>query len=203
MKIRMIIGAGAIALVSAAAAYAHGGATGVVKERMEAMEKMGDAVKRLATMMRGATAYDAATVKTEAITIRKHAGDAITKLFPEDSDGKSSEAKPGIWSDWEEFAALAKRLETLATGLEAAADNGPMQGGGSMMGNGSGTMNSGSGMMSGGMMGSGSSMAGGGRMGANAMQDANTLGAMPADRVFVMMTQTCSTCHTKFRSEKN
>lgn len=198
MKIRTIIGAGAIGLASVAAAYAHGGATGIVKERMEAMESMGDAVKKLAAMMRGETEYDAATIRAEAETIRQHAGQAITSLFPEGSDGGPSEAKPGIWSNWDEFTALAMQLETFAEGLEAAAGNGLMHGGdgpaaGNMMGQQNGMMGSGSGMMG----------AGSGMMGGAGMPDADALAAMPADGVFAMMAQTCSACHTKFRIEEN
>jgi cytochrome c556 len=46
----------------------------------------------------------------------------MTKLFPADGENMSSEAKPEIWSDWDDFAEQAERLETLAGGLEAAAD---------------------------------------------------------------------------------
>ena len=74
MKIQKIIGAGAIGLAFVVAAHAHGGATGIVRERMEAMEALGDAVKTLAAMMSGETDYDAATVRDKAGTIREHAG---------------------------------------------------------------------------------------------------------------------------------
>jgi len=203
MKIQKIIGAGAIGLAFVVAAHAHGGATGIVRERMEAMEALGDAVKTLAAMMSGETDYDAATVRDKAGTIREHAGDAITSLFPEGSGGEPSEAKPGIWENWDEFATLAMQLETYAEGLEKAAGNGLMHSGGepgagTMMGTGNGMMGSGSGMM-----GGGSGMVGGGMMGAVGTPDAEALAAMPTDGVFAMMTQTCSVCHTKFRAEKN
>ncbi|WP_436643392.1 hypothetical protein [Microbaculum sp. FT89] len=32
---------------------------------------------------------------------------------------------------------------------------------------------------------------------------ADDLGQMPPDMVFGMITQTCSSCHTRFRAEKN
>ncbi|MCK5745133.1 MAG: cytochrome c, partial [Oricola sp.] len=155
MKIRTLIGAGAIGLASIAAAYAHGGATGIVKERMDAMGAMGDIVKSLSAMMRGETAYDANAVRDGAETIRRHAGEALTGLFPEGSGGEPSEARAEIWSNWDEFAAMAAQLETLAEGLGRAADNGLMHGGGQpvpggMMGGSSGMMGGGSGMMGGG-----------------------------------------------------
>ena len=195
MKLKILAATAAISIITGVlAAYAHTGATGVYKERMDAMGDMGDVVKRLSAMMRGETAYDADAVKAGAKTIRSHAGSTMTGLFPEGSAHPPSEAKPEIWSDWDAFTALANQLETFAQGLEGAADNGlAMQGGmggGSMMGSG--------GMMGGqGMMGSGSMMGGGG------MMSAEHLAQMPADGVFNMLTQTCSACHTRFRVEKN
>ena len=51
------------------AALAHSGATGVMKERMDAMGEMGDEMKRLAPMMRGQTAYDPDVVRSAADTM--------------------------------------------------------------------------------------------------------------------------------------
>ncbi len=182
-------------------AFAHGGAEGIVKERMDAMMAMSKAVKALSAMMSGEAEYDADAVKKGAATIRTHAGEALTKLFPEHSGGKHSEAKPEVWSDWETFSAYAKQLAVFADGLEAAADNGLMHGdGGSMMGGQSGMMGGENGMM-GGIAGM---MHGGGMMGsAEGMMDADQLAQMPADGVFNMVAQTCTACHTKFRAEKH
>ncbi|MDA5095887.1 cytochrome c, partial [Aliiroseovarius sp. KMU-50] len=64
---------------------------------------------------------------------------------------------------------------------------------GTMMGNGSAMMGGGSAMMGAGtMMGSG--------MMGNGMT-AEHIAEMPADGAFVMLTQVCSACHTKFRAE--
>ena len=67
-----------------------------------------------------------------------------------------------------------------------------------------GNMMGGGNMMSGGnMMGSGGMMGGQGMMG-NGMIAAlrpEELAEMPAGGVFMMMGQTCSACHTKFRTE--
>ncbi len=192
------------------ALFAHGGATGIVKERMDAMLGMGKIVKSLSEMMRGDKEYDAKQVKAGAEFIKKHAGEAMTKQFPEGVKSKHTEARPEIWKNWEEFRVIAGQLETFATALEKAADNGLMkdaQHGPGMMGGKSGSM-SGSGMMMGGkpgsMMGGGSQMMGGpGMMGQGGqMPNAEMLASMPADGVFNMMTQTCSSCHTKFRIEK-
>lgn len=200
MRIRTLFGAGAIGLSVVTAAFAHGGATGIVKERMDAMGAMGDAVKTLSAMMRGETEYDEGVVQREAAKLKAHGGDAMTSLFPEGSDGAPSEAKPEIWSNWDEFEALAMRLETLAAGLEIAAGNGLMMQDGSEKG-GSNMMGTGAGMMG---TGASSMMSGGGPMGSGGGHlDEKALASMPADGVFNMVAQTCSSCHTKFRLEKN
>ncbi|MDE4099705.1 c-type cytochrome [Phaeobacter gallaeciensis] len=199
MKLTILISGAAIASLLSAAALAHGGATGIVKERMDGMGVMQDSMKVLTPMMQGKTDYDAEAVRREAEKIQAHAGEALTKLFPEGSNGKPSEAKPDIWADWDGFASLAAQLEVFARGLAAAAGNGlmmadgqqgGMMGGGSMMGS--------SGMASGSMMG-GTMMGTAGMMGAG--HSTGELAQMPADGVFMMMSQVCSACHTRFRSE--
>lgn len=198
MKLTNVITGAALASLLSAAALAHGGATGIVKERMDGMGVMKESMKVLTPMMQGKTEYDAEAVRREAAKIQAHAGDTLTKLFPEGSEGKPSEAKPEIWTDWNGFAGLAAQLETLSAGLAAAADNGLMmaetQHGSMMEGS---TMMGSSGMGSGSMMGSG--------MGASGMtggaHSAEELAQMPADGVFMMLSQVCSACHTRFRSE--
>lgn len=195
MRTRAILIAGAMTVATGGLALAHGGATGIVKERMDAMTDMKNAVKTLTAIMRGETAYNAKTVKREAAVIRSHAGESMTRLFPADGDNESSEAKPEIWSEWNEFTTLAERLEMLATGLEAAAENGLMNDGAPGGGHGM------SGMMGTGMSGM---MGGDSMMGGEAgVPDAGMVASMPADGVFTMVTDTCSACHTRYRQEKD
>ncbi|SEM80802.1 c-type cytochrome [Palleronia pelagia] len=177
------------------AALAHSGATGIVKERMDGMKAMGDAVKSVAPMMRGEMEYDADTMRAAARTFQQHAGEAMTELFPEGSGGMPSEAKDAVWEDWDAFADLADRLAVYAEGLEGAAGNGMGQGGqmgtGSMMGGGSMTGDA-SGMMGGSaMMGAGGSD----------MMTAEHIAEMPVDAAFTMTTEVCSACHSRFRAE--
>lgn len=192
MKKTFVISA-LVAGSTAIAALAHGGATGIVKDRMDAMANMGKAVKAVSPMMQGSATYDAAIVKRAAAVFLQHSGEAMTQLFPEGSGGKPSEAKGTIWRDWEGFADLAAQLGIASQGLAAAADNGLMgdassdMSAGSMMGDNAGMMGDGTGMMGSGMMG-----------GAMTVEQ---ISAMPADGAFAMVTQTCSACHTKFRME--
>ncbi len=102
-------------------ASAHEGATGVVAERMEAMESLGDAMKGLAAMYRGRAPYDAAAVRDAAEAIGRHGGERMTALFPPGSLHHPSEAQPEIWEDWERFGELAEDLRVTAAALAAAA----------------------------------------------------------------------------------
>ncbi|MBD8892532.1 c-type cytochrome [Roseibium litorale] len=199
MKFTALTAAGAILLAGSVAAYGHGGASGVVKERMEAMEVMGKVMKSLSSIMRGEKDYDADAVRKGAEVIGTHSGEALTKLFPEHSTGSPSEAKHEIWTDWDEFSALADQLGLFASGLGKAAGNGLAHAGGGSGMMGQGAMMGGNSMMSqGGMMGASPMMGGSGHM-----SDPESLAQMPADGVFNMLAQTCSACHSKFRIEKN
>ncbi|MCR9111365.1 MAG: cytochrome c [Rhodobacteraceae bacterium] len=194
------------------AALAHSGATGVVKERMDAMGELSEAMKLLTPMMRGQAEYNPDAVRRAADTMIDHAGSDMTELFPEGSNDMPSEALDVIWEDWEEFAALAEALRTSAEGMKLAADNGLMgpgdMPGQDMMGSGQGMMGAGQGMMGTGqgMMGAGQGMMGTGQgmMGGapTQMMSSQMLAEMPVNAGFMAVTQTCSACHQKFRAEE-
>lgn len=183
MNIRTVFQGAAVASVVAVAALAHSEASGVVRERMEAMEEMRDAVKRVTPMMNGSAAYDPQAVRAAARVIASHSGEALTRLFPGGSAVPPSEARPGIWTDWARFSALADQLGIAARGLDLAAGNG-LRGG------------PGSGMMAGGGMMGGQTAPGMG-------MSAGRIGQMPADAAFAMTTQVCSACHDRFRAEED
>ena len=180
MNTRKIVTGAVLASVLGVAALAHSGATGVVKSRMEAMKEMQAAVKIVAPMMSGSTAYDAAAVRSAAETFLRHSGEAMTTNFPEESVEPPSEALPTIWQEWDRFEGLAMQLGVMAEGLSLASENG-LHGGSGMMGSGSGMMMGGSPNM----------------MGMTAEQ----IGQMPADGAFAMTTQVCAACHDRFREE--
>ncbi|NQZ30032.1 MAG: cytochrome c [Oceanospirillaceae bacterium] len=100
---------------------AHGGATGVVKERMEQMSDMKNALKILSDMFRGKSDYDVQQVRTQAKIINNHAGDALTQFFPEGSLTAPSEANGKIWQQWADFSALAVQLKSASGSLGEAA----------------------------------------------------------------------------------
>lgn len=180
------------------AAFAHSGASGVVKERMDAMGEMGEVMKRLVPIMRGQSAYDASVVRAGADTIIGHSGSEMTELFPQGSNGMPSEALDTIWEDWDEFAVLAEALRASAEGMKLAADNGLFEPGTMRSG---GMMGSGQGMMGGNQaaMGTAQGMMGGAPA---QMMSTETLAEMPVNAAFMAVTQTCSACHKNFRAEE-
>lgn len=184
---KILISATVVSVVAAAVATAHSGATGVVRERMDGMVAMRDAVRTLTPMMQGQVDYDRQTVIDAAAIIESHAGETMTVLFEEGTGGMPSAATPAVWEDWEAFEAIAMRLEVVAGALGEAAANPP----GSAMPEGDAQADAGA------MMGGASSM-----MGGSAEPDAAMMAQMPVDRVFALAAQTCSSCHTPFRIEQ-
>jgi cytochrome c556 len=100
---------------------AHEGATGIVKERMEAMETMGKLMKAMGRKIE--INRNLASIKVDADKI----GDAAQRIpdwFPIASNQPPSDAKPEIWPRWDEFQAMARRLQAASTALATAAASG-------------------------------------------------------------------------------
>lgn len=131
MRVKHLLAALAVLtwLLSSSGGLAHRNATGIVKQRMDAMEDMARAMKALRAMMRGKQPYDAQRVKTSARVIAGHGAEKLTVLFPEGSLHSPTRAKPVIWADWERFAAMARELTVYAGALAAAASNERLAGG--------------------------------------------------------------------------
>ncbi len=125
MKFRsvLILALAGTAFLTTMGATAHEGATGIVKHRMEMMKEMAKAMKALAPMVKGETAWNVALARASAATIAGHA-DKMPETFPEGSDGHPSEAKKTIWSAWDQFEESAEALRSQAARLEAAAAKG-------------------------------------------------------------------------------
>ncbi len=122
MQLKTLAKAGLIilAISSAGAAYSHSGASGVVKERMDAMSAIAKSMKAVGAVMKGEAAFDAGSVESAAREIAKHAK-KVPHLFPEGTNKKPSEALPAIWTDWEKFTKIAASMETSAQDLAQAA----------------------------------------------------------------------------------
>lgn len=186
---QMAVAAGVGVMVAVGAAYAHGGASGVVKKRMELMENLGDAMKALGGMLTGKAPYEGKKARAAAVALRDHAGERLTALFPEGSLKKPSEARAEIWQEWQDFEELAMRLESFAGALVKALPRIPetpqrqgMMGQGMMMGR----------AMAGTMQGTMQGM----------IAEGGQLSDMPPGGLFMMAAQTCKSCHTRYRIKK-
>ncbi len=182
MTVKAWLVAGTFVGASALGVFAHAGATGIVKERMDDMTSMAQSVKSISDMFR-AGAYDAAIIITGAQNMQAHAGQRLIGLFPEGSNSAASKAKDAIWSDWHAFSALANELSLLSIALDGVASQPATEN--SSADNGMGTSSS--------DMGMGASVN---------VTDPAALAQMSAEQVFGLATKTCSTCHTQFRVEK-
>ncbi|MEX0344836.1 MAG: cytochrome c [Rhizobiaceae bacterium] len=110
----------AILLVAAVSAFAHSGAKGIVKQRMDAMGDIADQMEVLGAMMKKQTDFNPAIASKAADAIAGHALH-IPTLFPEGSNEHPSEALPAIWTDWAKFEAIATELKDGASELSVTA----------------------------------------------------------------------------------
>ena len=94
-------------LLLSVSAFAHKGATGIVKERMDNFKASQMALKQI---FAASKRNDFEAIIPLANQIKNWAEITPTK-FPSGSDGPPSEAAPAIWKDFEGFKSAAK--ETL------------------------------------------------------------------------------------------
>ncbi|MEE9335134.1 MAG: cytochrome c [Granulosicoccaceae bacterium] len=109
-----------------ATAFSHGGATGIVKERMDVMDDMADATKLVADMYKGKTEFDRNAIAAAIETYLRH-GDEMRTLFPDTEhsrSGSSTEALPQIWIAPNEFSEQIDAFVKATNTLNAAFDKG-------------------------------------------------------------------------------
>lgn len=94
-------------------ALAHEGATGVIKERMDAFKQAKDDMRTLRSAIQG---NDTATV--ERLTQRMlSTAQAIPARFPEGSNQAPSEALDDVWTDWAGFMNATEQFESASEAL--------------------------------------------------------------------------------------
>ena len=111
-------------VIFAGIAWAHSGATGVVKERMQLMKDIARDTKALGLAFKGTTPYDPVEIAAAAERISEHAGDRLTALFPAGSNDHPSEASSEIWTNWTRFSEIADDLRVSARRLVGTASSG-------------------------------------------------------------------------------
>ena len=99
---------------------AHDGATGIVKERHDAMKSLGRSLKALKTTLDAGQAPNRAGLQEISKQLAKPAGARLLALFPKNGQGHKSDALPLIWTDWETFSSSAMDMEARAVSLATA-----------------------------------------------------------------------------------
>ena len=170
-------------LVCAFTMAASAGDGPVVKARQASMKEMAAAAKTIAGMFDGRQAYDAATFKAAAQTLRIRTGPALIAEFPSASLGPPSQARPEIDTARADFEALANHIGTLAEALAAKAEHAPDHITDDMR------------------MGAGLAMGGGSLLGKRAIPAEADPDKLPTEHILHLILQDCSACHSKFRQK--
>jgi len=102
-----------VSLSSPPSAFAHKGAMGLVKERMDKFEASEKATKRIKqALSRG----DTAVVIAEAEFLVSWASE-MESYFPKNSNQSPSEAKEQIWLQWDDFVGAIQVFENASKAL--------------------------------------------------------------------------------------
>lgn len=108
------------AAMVAGLAIAEGTATDpVVIAHKDLMKTFGGAAKTLGGMAGGDVAFDAAAAEAAKAALVDGAA-KIATVFEQAGSDPASEAKPEIWTNWDDFVAKAKALGDAATALDAS-----------------------------------------------------------------------------------
>ncbi|WP_405049223.1 MULTISPECIES: cytochrome c [unclassified Rhizobium] len=156
----------------------------VVTIRQADMKAMAAAAMTISGMFKDPSAYKASEFKWAADTIRDRSGGVLSAHFASEANnpaGPKSKAGPNILKERDRFDRIANDLRDYAAALGAAAEKNP------------GPMTASMRMKPGEAMG-------GGPFGTH-VRNQQELSAMPAEHMFHLMLQTCTTCHTRFRME--
>lgn len=114
-----VVACAAFTALAATAVWAEGEAQDpTVKARQELMEGVGAAAKTLGGMAGDKAPFDAAAAEAAKAALVAAAAEIPARFEPQASD-PASEAKPEIWTNWDDFAAKADALKVAAEGMDA------------------------------------------------------------------------------------
>jgi cytochrome c556 len=108
-----------LVLVAGVAVAKEGVQDPTVKARMDLMSAIGMNVKELGDMATDKVAFDAAAALAAQTALVAASADIAAKFEPQATD-PVSEAKPEIWTNWDDFVAKAGALNAAATVLDPA-----------------------------------------------------------------------------------
>ncbi len=124
MNFARIVLAGAIVAV-AGVAFAKGERTEPeAKARAETMQTIAAQTKVLGDMAGGKVAFDAAAAEAAKAALVAAAGNIPTAFETQGAADPASEAKPDVWSNWDEFLADAAALKTAAEAVDVSSVDG-------------------------------------------------------------------------------
>lgn len=103
--------------------YAHSGAMGVMKDRMDLMKGMADAMKAMGAMVKGDVPFEPSVIVEKAAFLADHAK-KIPDMTPDGSNDHPSEALPIIWQEWDGYVTSANELADEGRKLVDIASNG-------------------------------------------------------------------------------
>ncbi|MBU2937269.1 MULTISPECIES: c-type cytochrome [Pacificibacter] len=114
---KKILTASAVFISLSIGAIAHDGVENqAVADRMAAMKAIGGSMKTLGDMAKGATEFDAAAAQAAVDTLEAQSG-ALPALFEAQETDPESEAKPEIWTNWDDFVSKANSLNAAAAAI--------------------------------------------------------------------------------------
>lgn len=109
-----------VVVVLATAALAHEGVKNpAVMARMDGMSKIADNMKVIGNMAKGTETFDAEVLQQALTSIATKASE-VPVLFEANEDDPKSEARPAIWTNFDDFKLKAVELEMLATDLSSS-----------------------------------------------------------------------------------
>lgn len=109
------------AVLIAGAAYAKGDRTDPnAKARSDLMRDIGKNIGVLGDIAGGKATYDAAAAEAAKAALIADAAAIETAFKDQGAADPASEAKPEIWTNWDEFLADAKKLGDAATAMDVA-----------------------------------------------------------------------------------
>ena len=90
-----------------------------VQERMQLMKTMAGNFGKIAQMVQGKTDFDAQVAADAKVAADEQASNIVVVFQPEATD-PASEAKPEIWTNWDDFVVKANALEAALDGLDTS-----------------------------------------------------------------------------------
>jgi cytochrome c556 len=118
MKKSFKFGLAAMMFATGAAGIALAQQADIIKLRQRIMDTNGQAAKVAVGMLKGEIPYDATIAASAALSI-SHDLDVFPNLFPAGSDQGETKASPDIWTNMDDFKAIAAKMVSDA---KAAAD---------------------------------------------------------------------------------